>query len=334
MPRAATVGTFGSVGLMSAERPAPLMPLVSIGIPTFNRADQLARALRSALEQTYARLEIVVADNASTDGTPELCAALAHADDRLRVLRRPQNIGATANFNGVVEASRGGFVLLLADDDWLAPDYVERCVSELRARPELALVCGRALYFRGDSVVYAGKEVRVLDAQPARRIARYFRLVRENATFYGVMRADVARSVFPLESCIGADWLLLGRVAALGGIETLTTTTLSRSLDGASAGLDTIAANAGVTPALQGHAHLVIGWHIMRAVGWSSPAYAALGGARRLAVASASALPVVGHWMFYRYGRVLAHPLTRRAQPVTRLRRASAALLPRRRPQR
>ena len=305
--------------------------LVSIAIPTFNRAQSLARALRSASEQTYGALEIVVADNASTDGTPAVCAAHARADDRVRVIRRPQNIGAIANFNGVVEACRGEFVLLLADDDWLAPDYVERCVRALRAQPQLALACGRALYFRGDEYVYAGREMHVLDAEPARRVRRFFYAVRENAALYGVMRAQVARSVFPLANCIGADWLLMGRLAALGGIETVATTSLSRSLGGASAGMHVIAASAGVRRSLHGHAHLVVGWNVVREIGWSSPAYARFRRAHRLALALSCAFPLIGHWLFYRYGLVLAHPLTQRIKPVRRVRRLLATLVPRRR---
>jgi len=70
---------------------------VSIGIPTYNRAAGLERAVASVLGQTHRELELVISDNASTDNTPELCARLSASDARVRFLRQPFNRGPTAN---------------------------------------------------------------------------------------------------------------------------------------------------------------------------------------------------------------------------------------------
>ena len=262
-----------------------------------------------------------MSDNASTDETPELCAALASEDDRVRAIRHPQNIGATANFNAVVEACRGDYVVLLADDDWLAPDYVEACLAALRARPQLALACGRASYYRGDAYEHRGEVVRAGGAEPSRRVLAYVRAVGENATFYGLMPAHVARAAYPLQDVIGGDWLLMARVALAGEIETVETTTLSRSLGGAS---ENTGRSAGLPRALAPHVHVLIGWALLREIGWASPAYARLGGARRLALALRCQPPLARHWLVYVYAYmmapVVAHPSMRRLRPVTRLR--------------
>ncbi len=82
-------------------------PSVSIAIPTYNRAATLERAVRSALGQTHADLEVVVSDNASTDGTPELLRRLAASDPRLRSVRQDANHGMVANLNAAAALRAG-----------------------------------------------------------------------------------------------------------------------------------------------------------------------------------------------------------------------------------
>jgi glycosyltransferase involved in cell wall biosynthesis len=105
-------------------------PLVSIGIPTYNRADAyLAGALDSALAQDYPNLEIIVSDNASTDGTQDLVES--KKDVRIRYFRHDENIGAAKNPNFCLQQARGAYFLLLHDDDMIDPDFVSACVRAL-----------------------------------------------------------------------------------------------------------------------------------------------------------------------------------------------------------
>jgi glycosyltransferase involved in cell wall biosynthesis len=102
-------------------------PLITIAIPTFNRAALLRGCVQSALSQTYGNIEILVSDNASTDDTEEV---LREFDDkRLRVLRQETNIGLLPNWNACVAAARGEYLVLLSDDDRICPWFLERCVD-------------------------------------------------------------------------------------------------------------------------------------------------------------------------------------------------------------
>ncbi|MCK4829365.1 glycosyltransferase [bacterium] len=102
-------------------------PLVTIGIPTYNRAGgYLKEALASALNQTYANIEIIVSDNCSTDGTAALMRN--YTDSRLRYTRHKENIGANNNFNYCLEQATGDYFLLLQDDDLIDEDFVESCM--------------------------------------------------------------------------------------------------------------------------------------------------------------------------------------------------------------
>ena len=114
-------------------------PLVSIGISTFNRVEStFPEALDSALAQTYPRLEVVVCDNASEDGTQAYMAE--RHDPRIRYHRHPVNIGANANFNACLDLATGAYFLLLHDDDLLDPGFVARAVAAIGdRRPGVAL---------------------------------------------------------------------------------------------------------------------------------------------------------------------------------------------------
>ncbi len=82
------------------------LPMVSIGIPTYNRADgYLRECIDSAIRQTYPNIDIVISDNCSSDGTADLVNGID--DPRIRYFRHEQNIGANNNFNYCLEQARG-----------------------------------------------------------------------------------------------------------------------------------------------------------------------------------------------------------------------------------
>jgi glycosyltransferase involved in cell wall biosynthesis len=104
------------------------LPLVTIAIPTYNRAGSyLPVALRSALAQSYPRLEVLVADNASTDETASVLHGIT--DKRLRYLRHQVNVGANRNYNYCLREARGDYFLLLHDDDVVDEDFVAACMA-------------------------------------------------------------------------------------------------------------------------------------------------------------------------------------------------------------
>lgn len=116
-------------------------PLVSICIPTFNRAALLRQALESIRAIDYAPLEILVSDNASDDGTEALCRDLAARDSRLRYVRQPRNIGMHANHNFLIEASGGRLLGFFHDDDLYQPTIIGQYVDFLERHPDVGAVC-------------------------------------------------------------------------------------------------------------------------------------------------------------------------------------------------
>jgi glycosyltransferase involved in cell wall biosynthesis len=114
-------------------------PLVSVVIPTCNRAGLLKRAVNSVLGQTYARLEILVVDDASTDNTREI--VYGFKDDRIRYLRHDNNRGGSAARNTGVDAATGKYIAFLDDDDEWLPEMTQKQLDALRGFDAVLCTC-------------------------------------------------------------------------------------------------------------------------------------------------------------------------------------------------
>lgn len=115
------------------------MSLVSIYIPTRNRAEMVVEAIGSALAQSHRDIEVLVVDDASGDRTPEILTALQSRDERLRVLSLPTQVGPSAARNLAISAARGDFVTGLDDDDLILSDRIETLLAAYHSG--LAFVC-------------------------------------------------------------------------------------------------------------------------------------------------------------------------------------------------
>lgn len=108
-------------------------PRLSIGMPVFNGEAYVREAIESLLSQTVGDFELVISDNASTDGTPAICQAYAAQDSRVRYIRQANNLGAAANFWFVLHAAQLGdyFMWAACDDTWSA-NWVETLLMDFR----------------------------------------------------------------------------------------------------------------------------------------------------------------------------------------------------------
>jgi glycosyltransferase involved in cell wall biosynthesis len=118
-------------------------PRVSIGMPVYNAERYLREALESLLAQTYGDFELLIADNASTDATEDLCRKYAAVDDRIRYVGHRENYGPIANFNDVFRLTSGRYFKWAASDDICAPDFLSRCVEVLDSDLTVVLACPR-----------------------------------------------------------------------------------------------------------------------------------------------------------------------------------------------
>ena len=100
------------------------VPRLSIGLPVYNGEKFLAESIESLLGQSYEDFELIISDNASTDGTADICRRYAQQDPRIRYIRQQQNIGSAPNHNFVIEQARGELFKHASHDDLYARDLV------------------------------------------------------------------------------------------------------------------------------------------------------------------------------------------------------------------
>jgi glycosyl transferase family 2/glycosyl transferase family 1 len=195
-----------------------MAPTVSVVIATYNFERFLARAIDSALGQDYPAdaLEVIVVDDGSTDGTPELMKAYA---GRVKYIRK-ENGGHLSTFDrGIGEATGDYIALLDGDDEWL-PHKLRAQVDLLEARPDLGLVHGDMRVVDGDGTVLADSffaERNIVNVEGDLLWA----LMRHNTitTSAVLVRASLKHLYHPIPGWARVqDWWISLRVAEVAGI--------------------------------------------------------------------------------------------------------------------
>ena len=118
-------------------------PILSIGVPVFNGEPYITQSLASILGQTFTNFEVIVFDNASTDGTADICRSHEARDKRIRYSRNSTNIGSLSNFRRVLDLATGEYFMWAACDDYWSPGYVETLLACLKQYPDAVLAAGR-----------------------------------------------------------------------------------------------------------------------------------------------------------------------------------------------
>ncbi len=182
------------------------VPRLSIGLPVYNGEEYLSEALEALLGQSYEDFELIISDNASTDGTEEICRRYAAHDPRIRYVRQSRNIGAAPNHNFVFREARGELFKFASHDDLYGRDLLRRCVDALDEHPHVVLAHAQKAIIDG-----AGNITKLFDYQLAtsspRAPERFRSMLFSTGSddTYGVIRADVLRRVAPHDSYHHAD---------------------------------------------------------------------------------------------------------------------------------
>ncbi len=196
--------------------PDPNLPLVSIGVPAFNEAKFLEQTLASLLAQDYTRIEFILSDNASTDGTREICDRTASIDVRVRVLHASVNEGAAVNFLRCLDAARGDFFMWAGGHDLWSSNLVSQCVEMLARYQNAVIAVPESQWIDISSLPY-GDRAGILDTRGMDPLARILSLLWANMhAVYGLIRTSALRAALPVPNYPGADLLLLSRLILRG----------------------------------------------------------------------------------------------------------------------
>jgi glycosyltransferase involved in cell wall biosynthesis len=185
----------------------------------YNGEPFLAETLKSISAQTYGDLEILVSDNASTDGTPEIVAAAMAADPRIRYERQEVNRGGVWNWNHLVDEAGGEFFKFAAADDVMRPGFIAACVELLeRGGRDVVLAYPRTQIIDERGTITQDLDDGQLHGDRPTPHARLNEFLRAQAAHlvYGVYRTDVLRSTRRLLPVVGNDVVLLAEMACRG----------------------------------------------------------------------------------------------------------------------
>ena len=132
---------------MPRTRPRTRTPKVSVVIPTYNRAFLLEQAIESIVNQTLTDLELIIADDASTDNTRQMVQTLMQRDPRIHYYRHSSNQGAATARNTALDHARGTYIAFQDDDDVSHPHRLQKQADELDKHPHIALLYARLIGF-------------------------------------------------------------------------------------------------------------------------------------------------------------------------------------------
>ena len=213
-----------------------MTPLVSVVIPAYNASRYIRTTVASVLQQTCAALEVIVVDDGSTDGTPEAVREIA--DDRVRVVTRPNGGPAAARNDGIRAARAQRFIAFLDADDAWDSDKIERQIAFLDSDPD-CLVVGCLMRYVSSSGRTLGCSGLPVTGQEREAIARADLFPFPLSSF--LVRRAAIESVGGFDETLGRpsggaeDMELLARLAQRGGVGCIPTVLGSYRIHPASA---------------------------------------------------------------------------------------------------
>lgn len=192
-------------------------PRLTIGLPVYNGEKYVAEAIEALLGQTFTDFELIISDNASTDGTARICRDYEKRDPRVRYHQQPRNIGLAPNHNFVAERARGDLFKWAASDDLYARDLIERCVEALDAYPGVVLAHSWTAHVDDSGTVTTALDYPLSTASP-RAPQRFRSLLFDNGgdDDYGVVRTEALRRTAMKESYHHADRTIVAELSLYG----------------------------------------------------------------------------------------------------------------------
>ncbi len=193
---------------------------VIVGLPIYNAQKFIAAAIEAHLAQTFGDFQLVISDNASSDATPDICASYASKDDRVTVLRAPENRGLLWNHRRVMEAiqSPKQYFRWAGGDDIPEPDLFQTMVNILDTRPDVEAVVPKTKNIDDQGNIIRTLENSLdLQSEDVYERARKVLLANyQHVIAYGLLRASTILSLRTGPNYIGWDPVFIWELALRG----------------------------------------------------------------------------------------------------------------------
>ncbi|MBA2373732.1 MAG: glycosyltransferase family 2 protein [Chloroflexi bacterium] len=193
-------------------------PTLTIGVPVYNREKYLRAAVESVLGQSFDDFELIISDNASTDGTEAIGRALAAIDPRVTYRRNATNLGLSGNLNVLVPLARGRLFKWATSDDLLRPGYLERCVAAIDADPGVVVVYPKTDFVDADGAPLDLEDPgwHLVSDDPSERLEFAILAGHFVNSILGVIRTDAMRRTRLMPRYPGGDYRFMAELALLG----------------------------------------------------------------------------------------------------------------------
>ncbi len=198
----------------------PLLSKLTIAVPVYNDAAYISTTLESCTNQAGT---IIICDNASTDGTSDICAAFAEKHAHVIHIRHNENIGAHENMRAALFNCKTEYFSLIGSHDLLSENYAEPLLSALEKDKSISLAVGTIQHInetgqpnniRTDHGWVNGLH----NKTPLDRVETFVTKLRDCFMFYGIFRTTDAQKIWFNEPALGFDRVTLVRTAALGNV--------------------------------------------------------------------------------------------------------------------
>ena len=192
-------------------------PLVSVLIATYNSVDFVEDTVRSIMNQTYTNIEIVIVDDASTDGTMKILEKLSKEDKRIKLSQNKKNLGITGNMNNGILKCTGKYIAILDGDDWAYPYRLEEQVKLMEKDEEVVLCSGYMDICDEDLNVQTTRKYPLKDTEIRKVMVKYNPISHPSSMWRkdSLLKTDLYSKNFP----ICRDYDLIVRISEFGKYE-------------------------------------------------------------------------------------------------------------------
>jgi len=193
-------------------------PLVTIGLPVFNREQFVRQSIESLLNQTFRDFQLIISDNASTDSTGMICEEYARKDPRVRYFRNAENIGNPGNFNRIFSLSQSPYLKWSTSDDYWAPTMVEKALEIMEADRSIVLCYPKTTIVdrEGENPQPYEDNLHLVSDDPKERFIQLLTRIGLAHQHTGLIRAESLSRTHLLGRYPGSDVALLAELTLYG----------------------------------------------------------------------------------------------------------------------
>ncbi len=202
------------------------------GMPVYNGERYLEESIVSNLSQTFDDFGLIIADNASTDRTAEICQDYANQDSRVVYIRNPENVGAAGNYAKCFHPSSCEYFRWSNGDDLIDPTLIAECVEVLDKHHDVVLAYGRTRLIDGDGKLIENynDNLHLLQDNPAERFIDCRQRTGLSNVLYGLMRREQLAHTALFGNFVASDMNLIAELTLYGKYYELPDTRFSRRM--------------------------------------------------------------------------------------------------------